>query len=344
MNNLYIEYRDPLFGIIVFFSLVFFISLTSYWWGRYKNSSDKEEMDNFFKKFHTLPNDDELKNLLQLEDISFKSWILLSNAFFQNSEYEKTIEIYQHLLLQDIDINDKRDIMLLLGKTYYKAGFLERSKQIFLEILRKMPRTTDALKYLLLVYDQLKDYKSAMDVIEPLVELDCNVDNELLYLALMLIINDTKLSQNEKEKKVAEFYQVNKVLSYTVLSYLFKSNVKLAWSLLDQSQCEKIMDILYNIKDEDLDLDIISNNKFLRELYTAKGSLNLEESSDIFELDILIKLDKNVANLTFEYMCRDCKITQPFVFHRCSNCHSIDTLESVPVLSKAYDKEQYFSF
>ena len=65
--------------------------------------------------------------------------------------------------------------MYLLGKTYFKAGFLERAKKLFLIILKESPRSPDVLKYLLLIYEQLKLYSKALEVIEPLEELKVEV-------------------------------------------------------------------------------------------------------------------------------------------------------------------------
>jgi len=39
MDSFYIGYRDPLFGIIALFLLVFIISFANYWWGVYKDKN-----------------------------------------------------------------------------------------------------------------------------------------------------------------------------------------------------------------------------------------------------------------------------------------------------------------
>ena len=88
-----------------------------------------------------------------------------------NSDFEKSLDIYNELLKVD-DGSNTIELMYLLGRTYFKAGFLERAKQIFLNILKNNPRTPEALKYLLLVYEYMRDYKSAFEVLEPLDELE----------------------------------------------------------------------------------------------------------------------------------------------------------------------------
>ena len=146
----------------------------SFWFNKYKRKENYKHLDKFLKQFYTIPSQNELKVLISEGKLSEKSWLLLAHSYSKNGEYEKSIEIYNELL----KVGDKdtyRDTIFLLGKTYYKAGFLERSKQIFLNILKNNPRTPQALKYLLLVYEQMRDYSSALDVLEPLEELKVDV-------------------------------------------------------------------------------------------------------------------------------------------------------------------------
>lgn len=325
MNTFFIEFRDPLFSIIVFFAIIFVVTFFSYWLGRYRRKEDSRHLDRFLRQFRSLPSKHDLKILISKGDLSEKSWLLLATAYSKNGNYEKSIEIYNELL----NISDKsnyRDTLFLLGKTYFKAGFLERAKQIFLEILKSNPRTPQALQYLLLVYENLKDYNSALEVLEPLEELNKNVIKDKAYLKSLALIDDMKLSVDEKVIKLLEIYNKNYQLTYLVFEYLFRVNPKLAWENFDSSKSECLTDVLWHVDAKDLDLDIISHNGYLRELYTARGDVQLAKSSSIFEIDVLINLKPDVkATLNFEYICDNCKQIFPFSFKRCSSCHSIDT-------------------
>jgi pentatricopeptide repeat protein len=139
MDLFFIEFRDPLFSIIVFFALIFIITFFSYWWGRYKRTQDSRHLDRFLRQFRALPSKDELQVLISSGELSEKSWLLLANSYYKNGDYEKAIEIYNEILNVGSRANAK-ETMFLLGKTYFKAGFLERSRQIFLEILKASPQ------------------------------------------------------------------------------------------------------------------------------------------------------------------------------------------------------------
>lgn len=338
MNTFFIEFRDPLFSIIVFFAVIFMITFFSYWWSRYKHKEDSKYLDRFLKQFNTLPSKEELSLLISGSELSEKSWLLLAKSYSKNGDYEKSIEIYNEML--KVGSSNTKETMFLLGKTYFKAGFLERSKQIFLEILKVNPRTPQALHYLLLVYEYMRDYKSALEVLEPLDELGENVIKEQVYLETLSLLCQNELSNEEKTKRLIELYRESHELTYLIFEYVFRVSPALAWENFDNSKSELLCDIFWHLEAKELNLDIISKNGFLRELYSARGDIALAKASTVFEFDVLIKLEKKAnATLAFEYICDNCKSVYPFVFHRCSSCHAIATAKVEWTLNRDYHQD-----
>lgn len=311
----------------------------SYWWGRYKRREDFKDLDKFVKQFRTPPSGDEIKGLVSSGGLSQKSWMLLARSYSKDGEFEKSIEIY-NAILKHTDVQKQKEIMFLLGRTYFKAGFMERSKQVFLEILRKNPRTPLALENLLLVYEFMKDYKSALEVLEPLDELNKDIKCDSVYLRALSLLDDSKMSVDEKSQKLIDIYKETKQLTYLVFEYLFRVNPRLAWENFDGSKSDKIVDLLWRVQTQDLDLDIIRQNSYLIELYSARGDVKLTDRSSVFEFDVLINLDKKASTtLSFEYICDNCKQVSPFAFYRCSSCHSIDTMSVDFSLVKDYHRD-----
>ena len=339
MNTFFIEFRDPLFGIIIFFVLVFVITFLSYWWTRFRKKEDHRHLDRFLRQFRSLPSKDELNVLITKGELSEKSWLLLAHSYSKNGDYEKSIEIYNELLKVG-DKSNYRDTLFLLGRTYFKAGFLERAKEIFLRILQNNPRTPQALHYLLLVYEHMREYSKALDVLEPLDELLQDIQSDSAYLKLLSLINNPDTSVEAKVERLIDIYCKNHQLSHMVFEYLFRANPAEAWKNFDSSKSEILTDILWQVEKKDLNLDIITQNGYLRELYTARGDVNLAVNSSVFELDVLINLNKSVnATLAFEYICESCKVVYPFAFNRCSSCHSIDTSTIELSLTKDYHRD-----
>lgn len=346
LEGLFIEYKDPLFGIILFFALIFMIAFFSYWWGRFKIKEDEESLDRFIKNFHSLPTERELDDILSLSALSLKSLYILATSYIQKGDYEKSIEIYNSVLKKELSVDDRKETMFLLGQTYLKAGFLQRSKELFLEILSRHPRTPPALQFLLIIYEKMRDFDKAKEVLEPLDEMDMEVAKDSMYLKLVSMQYDLSLHSEQRVQNIISWYEQNHQLGYMIFEYLFKQAPSRAWKHLDQSLCERISDILWNLESHQLDLDIISSNTYLRELYSAKGLLKSADKSTIFELDVLIQLQSNGykdADLQFEYLCNECKQIFPFSFHRCPNCLGIDTVQNEMLLTKARF-EQNLSF
>ncbi|QFR48252.1 hypothetical protein FJR48_00345 [Sulfurimonas lithotrophica] len=339
MNSFFIEFRDPLFGIIVFFVLVFLITISSYWWAKYKNKEHTKSLDNFLNDFKTIPSSKDIELLVSKGEMSEKSWLLLAALYSKNGDFEKSIEIYSELL-KVTDKTNVREIMYLLGRTYFKAGFLERSKKVFLTILKDNPRSPNVLHNLLLVYEYMKDYDSALEVLEPLDELKSDIELDAQYLKAIKIIHSTKMDNDEKAKELLKINKKNGNLTYMIFEYLFRNNPPLAWKNLDSSKSEILTDIFWNLQRKDLDFDIISNNGYLRELYSARGDISDVTKSNVFEFDVLINLGKkSSATLSFEYICDNCKHIFPFAFNRCSNCHSIDTINIEISLVKNFNRD-----
>jgi pentatricopeptide repeat protein len=342
MSSFYLEFRDPLFSIIILFAIIFVISFFSYWWGRYKTKDNHKYLDRFLEQFRSPLDDEDIKEIIAKSNLSQKSWLMLASSYVKNGDFEKAIAIYSELLRSDYEAQNTKEIMFLLGKTYFKAGFLGRSRDVFLEILRNYPRTPQALHYLLLVYEHMRDYQAALEVLEPLDILEEDISKESFYLRILSLINAQDIDTELKKQEIVFLYQEHKALERMVFEYLFRVDTPLAWKHIPLECVEKLADILWQLPKEAVDFDIISKNKFLTQLYSAKGYLDTKVRSDLFELDVLIHLDPEVkADINFEYICTKCKVVFPFGFHRCSSCHSIDTVELEYNLIKGFDKGFY---
>ena len=337
MNSLFIEFRDPLFGIIIFFALIFIIAFVSYWWGRLRSKEDHRYLERFLRSLRKPPSQEALRHEIGSSAVSQKSWLLIAETYVQNGDFEQAVDIYRNLLELQSEPHRRRELLLLLAQTYFKAGFLERCETILLKILGRFPRTPQALKLLLFTYERLRAYDKALEVLDPLDELGHGIDSDRRYLETVRLQQDAERTAEEKCRVLAEQYREHHSLTYLTFEYLFRYDPDLAWQTLDASAGRTITDILWHLPKESLDFDIIASDGYLRQLYSARGSVNLAQDSPDFELDVLIKLrqgGQGGATLQFEYLCGHCKQLSPFPFHRCPNCHSIDTVVTEPLLAK----------
>lgn len=342
MNSFFIEYRDPMFGIIILFSIIFIISFANYWWGFFKSKEEKDSIEKFVKKFEIISDEKEYKKLLQDSAIPVESLALLADAYGKGGDYEKSINIYLVALKRVKDKDKKQYILSVLGKTYFKAGFLSRSAEVFLESLRLHPRNEESLKYLTVVYEKLKEYKKAIEVLDSLEEVGAKVIKQRSYIVSLQVSGDSKLNNLQKATKLKKLYEKEDFLQRKYFEFLQQNNIKIAEEDFRKLEYKNILDLLWNADRKWLDLSKY-DDEILRQIAMAKGFMVFEKSENpSFELEVLGILQKEKmvnADLSFHYMCTECKNVFPIYFYRCPNCQSIATAKIQSSIVKVHDEE-----
>ncbi len=344
MDNNILGYRDPLLGIIIFVSLIFIISFITYSYNIYKEKLSRKEYRKLSQRFQLGKLEEEdYVHLYKTYNLPFDSILLLASSFLHKGDYNKAISVYLTLLEHVNDKVKKEELLELLGTTYFKSGFLQRSKDVFLKILKFSPRNKIALTYLLLVYEKLKDFENAKEVTTCLEELNNNMSKDKIYLEALIILNDSTLSYEKRTEFLYSLYKKNKLIERLFATFLLQFNKDFFWNIANEFDCSKFIDILWYLRKEDINFDKVLENKFLTELYNAKGYIkNIEHSFD-FDFDILILINKHEhhinATLNFEFVCSSCKHSFPIYDTRCPHCHEILTFNTKYYLTKAFNYE-----
>lgn len=339
MDSFIIEYRDPLFGIIIFFTLIFTISFLTYTFSLYKEKKARKDYRELLKRFEIGKLEEEdYVHLYKTYNLPFDSIILLASTFIHKGNYNKAISVYLALLEHVTDRVKKEELLELLGTTYFKGGFMQRSKEIFLKILKFSPRNIQALKYLLVINEKLKDYKNAKDIIECLEELGEDTLKDKIYIDTLIIINDPIKSFEKKSKELLQILKKNPKVQRLIASFFLNFNKDFFWENSELFNKRKLIDLLWFLKPDDVDFEKVSQDLFLNELYNAKGYIDTLNHSDDFVFDILIILNKHEhkipATIDFEFICSSCKHLHPIFDSRCPNCQKILTFEVEHNLTK----------
>ncbi len=343
MDIFSIDYRDPIYGVILLVAIVVIVSFFSYSWGFLKTREEESSVNKFLKKFHQYDGFSEYKEVIQKKQLPIESSILMALTFEKGGEYQKAIEIYQAILQGTKDKIVKKDILTLLGKTYYKAGFLERSRDILLTALNIYPRNEEALTYLIVIYDNLRMYDKAIEVLDTLEAFDIDVKEKKLYFQILSVLNDKTLHEEKKIRKLHEIGLENRIVQRKLYEFLKSNNLPLKYELLKNFDFYNIIDLIWETRYDRIDDKLIESSSLLTEIYSAKGDLKLAKSSNHFVLNILIKLalagDKS-ADISFSYTCNNCKNTFPLYFYRCPQCQNIGTtLISTKLTKREYEKD-----
>lgn len=339
MDNLVLEYRDPLFGIIAFFVLVFIISFLTYSFSSYKERVARKEYRKLLRRFELGDlKDEDYVHLYKTYNLSFDSILLIASSFLQKGEYNKAISVYLALLEHVSDRVKKEELLELLGSTYYKGGFMQRSRDIFLKILKFSPRNAFALKYLLLIYEKLQEFQKAQEVLISLNEIEIDTKKDKVYIDALNILNDPLLSYDKKTTILFEIFNQDAIIERLFVQFLLLYNKEFFWNNYQIFDMSKVIDLLWFLNFDDIDFDAVAKNSYLSELYNAKGYINTINHSDDFDLDILILLNKHEhkvnADLEFEFICSSCKRNHPIYDTRCPHCHNILTFKIEHTITK----------
>ncbi|MEA3315698.1 MAG: tetratricopeptide repeat protein [Campylobacterota bacterium] len=335
----FLDYRDPIFGIIIIVLFIFITSFLTYTYGLFKEKKQRKEYRKLLKRFEIgdLKEEDYI-HLYSTYNLPFDSILLLASSYLNKGKYNKAISVYLTLLEHVDDKVKKEELLELLGNTYFKSGLLQRSKDIYLQILKFSPRNIEVLKQLLLVFQTLKEYNKAEEVLDSLQELDEIIIQDRIYIKVLKIIDDPLLSFEVKSNRLYHNFKINKRLERLVAEFLIKFNKDLFWNHIDEFNILKIIDLLWYLDFEDINFNKVKSNSILEEIYTAKGYIENKDRSDIFELNILIALQKSILDvdidLNFEFICSKCKRSHPMYTSRCPHCHKILTFIVEPKLAK----------
>ena len=323
--NLALIASDPLYNILFILFVVLLISFSMQGFELFKSYLQRKSMLNFVSDFAVKNIDDETLKTLDFNVHSLESFLLLASEYFNNADYQNAISIYQALLKHFKNKEQNNKILLLLGECYHKVGFLERSKAMYIESLKLKSRNEEALTKLLILYEQRQEYQEAMQILPSLEELGADLEVEQEFLSALAAI------KSRDKAKLEQMLSSKTAATRIILEYFFKYHSQEAWQYIHKINPLAILDILWQLKIHEVDLNLVQNQRLLKEIFTAKGFLaagQTQMSSDHFELSVLLNLeDKNLANIDFEYACGTCKQLSPVYSHRCINCFKVNTLE-----------------
>ncbi len=339
MDNFYIGYKDPLFGIIVFFLLIFIISFANYWWGIYKTKDEEESIKKFIKKFQIESSDNEYKIIFEDKNLTLDTIILLAKSYEKIGQYEKSISVYLYALTIYKKRKEKQNILFLLGKVYLRVGFLQRAREIFIRVLRISPRHEESLKHLTITYELLKEYKKAKEVLDALDELGVNVKKEQIYIDA-LNIQIENMPTEKKEKKLYELVSL-KATQRIYFEFILKQKDKIDFKKIETFDFRNLFDLFWSLSADKFDLEFAKKHKLITDILSARGVMINSGESEIFELEVLKNLKISgykKADIGFEYFCDNCKNSYPFYFSRCPNCHSIDSVKILANIIKKNDE------
>lgn len=306
MLNLKAIYNDPLFGIVLLLIIIAFIAIIDYVKNYYKEYKRANSIKQLTKNYEYMDANIGAQEFIKTAKDPIPTLLFLAHTYAKSGDSEQAIKIYLAILNSIENTNEKIPVLQELGLTYFNAGFLQRGKDIFLEILKYYPRNEIALLYLMRICEDLGEYKFALEALNCLLEL--NYQNSLdakegrekdlnlnfykakNYLEALIILNDHNFSISEKNKKLVEILSTTSDLSRLILEHLRLYDMVIFWEeLLKQEDLKSDLPVIINA--------IKSNkSKILEIISMANVVENIEK---IEKLECKLE-DKNKEKLKLE--------------------------------------------
>ena len=144
---------------------------TGYLLGKRKQTRDSTHLpDQYFAGLNYLLNEQPDKAIdvfieqLQQNNEVVETHLALGNLFRRRGEVDRAIRIHQNLIARPSLSTDIRKLALFeLAHDYLAAGLYDRAENLFTELLSDPYHKPQALKNLVLVHQQLKDWQQAID-------------------------------------------------------------------------------------------------------------------------------------------------------------------------------------
>ncbi len=317
------DLKDPLFSVILFFTIlligILIGNLIELVKKRVKESNLKKVIDNF--EYDTFD--------FKIDETSLNALLVLALAYEKEGDFEKALKIYLWIYKNRNDLSIIENIV----RIYLKAGFLDEAKRFAYIYLKYKPRDVNMLKYLIVIDERLGNLKEVVEIIEIFEELEVDLKKEKANALFKLITRGCDIEFCKSVKDIYHLYELYPCIKREFLEYLFRIEPIKAYSYIKDSEVNEYLDLIWNRDDID--------NRFCNILAAKK--LTKCEKEDSFEIEVLKYLNRDIADLEFEYMCSNCKTTYPFYQSRCAHCNELFTLKLVVNLTKKENLE-YMEF
>jgi lipopolysaccharide assembly protein B len=124
----------------------------------------------YFEGLNHLLNDQPDQAIALFERIAdndndrFETQLALGNLFRRRGELDRAMKLHQDLSVRPMLSTEQRAMALLeLGEDFVRAGLLDRAEALFDELLQIDAQSAPALKHLIAIYEQEREWQKAID-------------------------------------------------------------------------------------------------------------------------------------------------------------------------------------
>lgn len=142
---------------------------------RARASNGADLSSHYFKGLNYLLNEQPDKaievfiRMLEVDSETVETHLALGNLFRRRGEVDRAIRIHQNLIARPtLNQQQRTHALLELGQDYMRAGLLDRAETLFQELIEMDDHVEPALRHLIDIYQQEKDWPKAITAVQKL--------------------------------------------------------------------------------------------------------------------------------------------------------------------------------
>lgn len=149
--------------------------------GRYRRPENTDERrselkQGYFQGLRFLLNEEPDKALevfLRMVDVdndTVETHFALGNLYRKRGEVERAIRVHENIIARpSLSPEHRAHAMFALAEDYFRAGLFDRAETLFLELAADGSHRASALRYLIRIYEQQRDWEQAIGAHERLI-------------------------------------------------------------------------------------------------------------------------------------------------------------------------------
>ncbi|HET6724531.1 MAG TPA: lipopolysaccharide assembly protein LapB [Gammaproteobacteria bacterium] len=103
--------------------------------------------------------------MVEVDSETVETHFALASLFRRRGEVDRAIRLHQNLIARpNLTRRDRNQALRELGEDYMRAGLFDRAETLFLELVDVRPHMEVALRHLVAIYEQQKDWDQAVAI------------------------------------------------------------------------------------------------------------------------------------------------------------------------------------
>ena len=148
--------------------------------------------------------DKAIQVFLELVDVNqdtVETHMALGSLFRQRGEVDRAIRFHQNVIAKPgLESSQRIQALLELGEDYMRAGLLDRAERLFSELIESDAHTPSALRSLLEIYQQEKDWEKALEQARRLEQL---TGEQMAEVKAQFCCEMAETAESEGDKELA---------------------------------------------------------------------------------------------------------------------------------------------